>query len=160
MHTPATRKLILGVAGCAWLAFWFWAFSLAYSDGFFLYNRHARLPTFAAALLCACVIPLSTLRQWHRVGRDQRGALAALLAHGLTSLLALAVPFSLTLLLSRAHRPWRLEADDAMGVGIDNAVLLIMAALSVVILATALAARRYRRRRAIDRSVDQEPGVS
>ena len=142
-----TRRILLGVAGCGWLAFWFWAFSLAYSDGFFLYNHHSRLPTFAGALLCACVLPLSTLRQWRQVAHGHRGALAALLAHGLTSLVALAVPFSLTLILSRAPRPWRLEADDAMGVGIDNAVLLILAMLSVVILATALALERYRRRR-------------
>jgi hypothetical protein len=49
--------------------------------------------------------------------------------------------------LSRAPGPWRLEADDAMGVGIDNAILLVLAIACSVVLAVALWIRSIRESR-------------
>jgi hypothetical protein len=132
-----------------WTAFWFWAFSFAYSDGFFLYNRHARLPTFVAALVAAVAIPVSLVAQWDRFARRARGPVAALLAHAGCCLLALALAWGSFLVLSRARPPWRLEADDALGVGIDLGILLVVGCFSLALLAAAIGVRsilRYRQR--------------
>jgi hypothetical protein len=128
------------------LAFWFWAFSLAYSSGFFRYHHHTRLPLLAAALLCVVALPASALVQWRRVRRGDASAPAALVAHGLTTLAALALPFGLTLAFSRAPRPWHLEADEAMGAGLDNLALLLVAVACALVLGVALTVRGARRR--------------
>ncbi|MFZ0792004.1 MAG: hypothetical protein WAM94_20515 [Chromatiaceae bacterium] len=129
----------------AWIGFWAWAFSCAFSDSFFAYNLHARLPTFLAALLCVSVIPVSAVVAWRQVTQAKRRPVTALAIHLLTTIAALAVPLAVTYALARAPRPWRLEADDAMGVGIDNAALLLVATASVVVLTIVLAVRHARK---------------
>ena len=60
-----TRVACILVLACAalWMSFWFWAFSFGFSDSFFAYDRHSRLPPFAAALIGAAGIFASALAQ-------------------------------------------------------------------------------------------------
>jgi hypothetical protein len=120
-----------------WLAFWFWAFSFAYSDGFFRYERCSRLPVFAAALLGAVVIPGSARRAWRR-----RTLWAALVAHLAGVVCGLAPLALVSALSSRLPGPCRLSADDAMGAGIDFMLLVGVSLLSTVALVGAWALRR------------------
>jgi hypothetical protein len=131
----------------AWVAFWFWAFSFAFSDSFFAYHRHTRIPLFVGAVLCASLLPLSAWLQWRSVADGSRSAVRALAWHMAASVVALCLPLALTFLFSRAEGPWRLEADEAMGAGINNAVLLLLAVSTALILAVAMGARALRRAR-------------
>jgi hypothetical protein len=142
--TSFTKKALLAVLACAWISFWFWAFSFAFSSSFFTYNQHTRLPTFIAALFASCAIPASALIQWRSVVRNKRGSIAAFVRHVLCTMAALAVPFGISFVLAKAPRPWRLEADDAVGVGIDTAILLLVTAVCGVSLAAALWFRHVR----------------
>lgn len=135
--------LLLLFAG--WIGFWAWAFSFAFSDGFFEYNLYSRLPTFLAALLCVSLIPLSAVQAWREVTQARWRPVTALAIHLLTTIAALAVPLAVTYALVSAPQPWRLEADDAMGVGIYNAALLLVAIASVVVLTIALTVRHARK---------------
>jgi hypothetical protein len=139
-------KILLLVVGFGWCAFWFWAFSFAYSSGFFRYNMHSRLPTFIAALFAACALPASALLQWRQVKGGRRGRLAGMVIHVVASCAVLAVPFATMFILSRAPSPWRLEADDAMGVGIDIALLVLVAGGSAAVLGVALLVRATAKR--------------
>lgn len=136
-------KIVLAVTAVGWVAFWFWAFSFAYSSSFFLYNPHSRIPTFATTLLAICGVPASALIQWRSVRVGRRRPLGALAVHAAASCCLLAVPLATAFALSRASTPWRLEAD---GVGIDNAALLLVAVASLVVLGVALRVRPPRGR--------------
>ena len=143
MTHSAVARLVAAAALVAWSAFWFWAFSFAYSDSFFEYNRHTRIPTFVAVLVAAILIPVSAFSWWP----DSSGSgFRALVGHVMTCLVVLALPAIVTGLLSRADHPWHLEADDAMGVGIDFLLLLGIAVSSVVVMVGAIVVRSYRRR--------------
>jgi len=135
--------LLAIIAG--WIGFWFWAFTYAFSDRFFEYNLHSRLPTFLAALVCVSAVPVSASLAWRRVVEGRRVPTAALAIHFLRTIAALAIPLAVMFALARAPHPWRLEADDAMGTGIVIAILVLVAALSIVLLAIALVIRRARR---------------
>jgi hypothetical protein len=135
-----TEPIIAALLFAGWVSFWFWAFSFAYSDGFFLYNRHSRIPIFAAALVAATLIPISAVR--------------SLLTHSAICLIILAALLAVFWALSRAERPWRLEADDAIGAGIDFMLLLGIATLSIAALGVAVSARWHRRK-----SRDRESAV-
>ena len=137
------RALVLAII-VGWIGFWFWAFSFAFSDNFFEYNLHSRLPTFLAALFCVSAIPLSALLALRQVVDGHRPPIAALGIHLARTIAAIAVPLAVMFVLARVPHPWRLEADDAMGVGIGFAALFLVAALSIVLLAIALVIRRAR----------------
>jgi len=139
------KRALLFIISAGWIALWFWAFSFAFSDSFFEYDRHSRIPAFLAALVCVSVIPASAFLVWRQVVEGRRSSVAALVIHLLTTIGALALPLAVTHVLVRAPQPWRLEADDAMGVGIYFAALLLVATMSVIFLAVALVIRRTRR---------------
>lgn len=103
---PVVRILLLA----GWIAFWFWAFSSADSDGFFLYHHHFRIPIFAAALLAATLIPISAAVQWRRYHKTRRSGLRSLITHSTTCLIVLAAFLAVFCGLSAAERPWRPEA--------------------------------------------------
>jgi hypothetical protein len=124
-----------------YLAFWFWAFSFAYSSSFFAYNQHSRIPAFIAALAGAALILISVVAQW----RSRRGLWTACFRHAVGVLIALC-PLGLTLaVLVRAPEPWRPSADDAMGIGINLMLLAGLGVCSVTGLAVGLWLRNIRR---------------
>ena len=126
-----------GIAGVTWIACWFWAFSFAYSDSFFLYNRHSRLPAFFAAWLGSGLIFASACFQW----TSRRPILAACLWHSVGVVASVCPLLIVSAVLARAPVPWRLSGDDALGVGIDFMVLCALGVASVVLLAVGLALR-------------------
>lgn len=132
------------VIAAGWIAFWFWAFSYAFSDSFFEYNRHSRIPTFLSALVSVSLIPVSVLLIWRKFLAGRLSAIAALGIHLLVMITALAFPLTVTQVLARAPQPWRLEADDAMGIGIYMAALALVAVLSTIVLAIALVMKSAR----------------
>jgi len=139
------RRAVPWLLLAAWAAVWFWAFSFAYSDSFFRWNRGSRLPTFATAWLAAVALPWSAWLQWARWWRGARGAAGALGAQLLVTAAALGVAAAAAFVLARAPEPWHLSGDDAMGVGIDFLALCGIALASFAALLTALlAARRHR----------------
>lgn len=140
------QRIIAILLFAGWAGLWFWAFSFAYSDGFFLYDRHSRIPIFVAALAAAILIPISAVVQWKRYDKARRGGVRTLLTHVATCLVILAVPSAVFSALARAPRPWRLEADDAMGAGIDFLLLCSIAILSIGVLGVAIAVGWHRRR--------------
>jgi cytochrome c oxidase assembly factor CtaG len=140
-----TEPIVATLLFVGWAIFWFWAFSFAYSDGFFLYNRHSRIPIFVAALVAAMLIPLSAVFQWRQYDKAGCSGLRSLLSHSATCLIILTAPVAVFWALSRAQSPWRLEADDAMGAGIDFMLLLGITTLSIVALAVTIAVQWHRR---------------
>lgn len=128
-----------------WIAFWFWAFSFAFSDSFFRYNLHSRLPTFFTALVGVSAIPLSALLEWRQVVKGHRSPLAGFAIYLLITIVSIVLPLAVAHVLARAPQPWHLEADDAMGVGIYLAALFLVATLSVIAFSVALLMRRARR---------------
>jgi len=133
----------LWVLALVWAAFWFWAFSLAYSDSFFDYNRNSRVPVFVAALLGAVLIFASAARQW----RSRRSPVAASVRHALGVVLSVSPLLATSALLHHAPPPWRPSADDAMGTGIDFLLLVGAGLASLVVLAGGLALRGWWSRR-------------
>lgn len=146
MRGASVAKLGAAVATLAWTTFWFWAFSFAYSDSFFVYNRHSRIPTFVAALLIAVLIPWSAALQGWRFARSGRRGMLAILAHLGTCLVLLACLPAVSGVLRRSGPPWRASADDAMGVGIDFLMLLGLAVVSVIVLGAPVAVTSLRQR--------------
>lgn len=143
MDRPERAKAaILAVGLAGWTAFWFWAFSFAYDDGFFRYHLHARLPTFLAALSAAVALPISAYFWWRR---SAASGFRALVGHTATCLCVLALPAVVGGLLSAAGPPWHLEADDAMGVAFDFLLLLGIAVSSIAVMGLALGMRWFRR---------------
>ena len=138
------RRAGLVAALLAWSAFAFWVFSFAFSDHFFRYNLHSRLPAFVAAFVAAVAIPCSAAWQWRRACTGRTTRLWAWLAHAGGCALCLAPFVVVTATLSRLPSPWRLSADDAMGAGIDFLMLLALAIVSGILLAGALAFTRPR----------------
>jgi len=132
------------VAGALWLSFWFWAFSLAYSDSFFEYDRHSRLPVLAAALVGAAGIFASTVVQW----RSRRSIVARCVRHAFGVAASLCPLLAVSALLRRADPPWRPSADDAMGTGIDFLLLAGAGIASVAVLGAGLGLQNVWRRRA------------
>jgi ankyrin repeat protein len=141
--STAVARVVAVASLVAWSAFWFWAFSFAYSDSFFEYNRHTRIAAFVAVLLSAILLPISAVYWWLR---PSASVFWPLLGHIATSLVVLALPAAVTAVLSRADPPWHLSADDAMGVGIDYLFLLGIAIASLVVMLVAMGVRSYRRR--------------
>jgi hypothetical protein len=139
-----TAYVAVWATGALWLTVWFWVFSLAYSDSFFAYDHHSRLPVFAAALLGAGGIFASAAAQW----RGRRSIVAACLRHAVGVAVSLCPLLAVSALLSRADPPWRPSADDAMGTGIDFLLLTSVGVASLAVLAAGLALRNLWRRRA------------
>jgi hypothetical protein len=137
-----TLRVAPGAALLLWNAFAFWLFSFSFSSGFFEYNLRSRLPTFLAAFFAAVAIPLSAAVQWRRARRTATTRLGAGFAHAIVTALSIAPLTLASAILSRAPSPWRLEADDAMGVGIDFMMLLGIALTSLIVLAVTLAFTR------------------
>ena len=117
----------------AWLGFWFWAFSFAYSDSFFRYDSCSRSSVFAAALFGAAAVPASACRAWRR----HRSILRALAAHAAGLVVALLPLALVSHALSRVSGPCHLEADDSMGAGIDFLILVGIAIVSLLVLLVA-----------------------
>jgi hypothetical protein len=135
-------RLSLAIAAAAWAIFSFWLFSFSFSDSFFQYNLPSRLPPFLAAVFSALVIPVSGARQWLRVRQAATTRLRAWLAHAVATGVSL-LPFVLAAaFLAKAPAPWKLSADDAMGLGIDFLMLLGMALISLLVVAVMLAITR------------------
>ena len=141
----------LALAYLAWLAFWFWAFSFAYSDSFFDYNRWTRVPALLLALGAVAVPPLSAwtvLRKTHGGSWSKVTAWTVNLA--LTGL-PLAVFWGLmaaAVLIARAFGRNAFSADDAMGVGIDFMLCAaVVVAFNVAVGAWLLGCHLYGRRR-------------
>lgn len=131
-------------AGLAWTGCWFWAFSFGFSDSFFMYNRHSRIPPLIGATLAAAGIYVSFVVQWRRSG----SILGAFVRHVAGVVVAMAPFLILPALLRRAPRHWRPSADDAMGIGIDFLVLTALAITSAVLLPATLGLRKAWRSRA------------
>jgi len=138
------RRAGLAAALLAWSAFAFWIFSFAFSDGYFRYSLHSRLPVFLAAFAAGVAIPCSAAWQWHRARTGRTTRLRAWLGHAVGCGLCLAPFVAVTATLSRLPSPWRLSADDGMGAGIDFLMLLALAIGSGILLAGALAFMRPR----------------
>ena len=134
----------LAIALLAWTAFAFWLFSFAFSDGYFRFSLHSRLPVFLAAFAAGVAIPCSAAWQWHRAREGRTTRLRAWLGHALGCVLCLAPFVAVTATLSRLPSPWRLSGDDAMGAGIDFLMLVALAIASGVLLAGALVLTRPR----------------
>ena len=100
------QRLLFSVIAVGWIAFWFWAFSYALSDGFFEYNRYSRIPTFLSALASVIVVPASAMCLWRAMGAGTRSPAAALGIHLLVVVAALALPLAITHVLARAPQPW------------------------------------------------------
>ena len=127
-----------------WSALAFWAFSLSYSSSFFQYDLPSRLPPFLAAFAGAIAIPVSLRYQMRRVGAGLCPPLRAWLLHAGASVAAV-VPLALTAaVLSRVRGPMHLSGDDAMGVGLNFLMLVLVAVLSGIFLAIALLRRKTR----------------
>lgn len=135
-------RAILLVTYLAWAAFAFWVFSWSSSASFFEHDPWGRLPPFFAAYLAALVLPLSVWWQRRAVVVHARRPLVAWLLHAVVAAVSL-VPLAVVAgLMARAPEPFRVSADDSMGLGIDWLVLLGMAIASSVVLAIALVIRR------------------
>lgn len=138
------RRAGIAIALLAWSAFAFWVFSFAYSDGFFRYSLHSRLPVFVAAFAAAVAMPCSAAWQWHRARMDRTTRLRAWLGHAIGCALCLAPFVAVMSILTRLPSPWRMSGDDAMGAGIDFLMLLALALGSAILLAGALTFTRPR----------------
>jgi hypothetical protein len=109
-----------------WVALWFWAFSFGYSGSFFRYDPWIRLPVLGAAVWGAAALPVAAHLAW-RSGPSLLRVLAVYWA-GVGGAL---IPLGITaFVLSRSPGRWHLQADDAIGAGID---FLILVGLSVAI---------------------------
>jgi F0F1-type ATP synthase membrane subunit c/vacuolar-type H+-ATPase subunit K len=142
-NSGRVARLAVWAAGAMWMAFWFWAFSFAYSDSFFAYDRHSRLPVFAAALLGAGGILGSAVAQWRAV----RSVVGACLRHAVGVAASLCPLVAVSALQRQAGPPWRPSADDAMGVGIDFLLLMGAGIASLAVLASGLTVRKLWLRR-------------
>jgi hypothetical protein len=130
----------------AWIVFAVWVFSFSFSSSFFRWNLAARLGPFVGAWLAAVALPVAGAWELAGFTRGRRGALAAWLRHLGWTVLAF-VPFlAVTALQRRLPDPFRLSADDAMGVGIDFLILIVLAAGFASAQAAALAGLVARRR--------------
>lgn len=125
--------------------FAFRVFSFGFSDSFFEYNLHSRLPPFLAAWLAAVAIAISGFAQWRQVRSGRTSAMRAWWFHVLAAAASLVPLLAVAAILHRAPPPWHLSADDAMGVGIDWLMLVGFALLSLVVEAVVLALARPRR---------------
>jgi hypothetical protein len=131
-----------GLLLLAWAALAFWTFSFAFSGSFFRWNLPSRLPPFVAAWAGATLLPVSAAWQWARVRRQACGPFEALGLHVAGAALSVAPLLLVTAVQRRMPEPWRLSADDAMGVGIDLLILLGAAVASTVLLGLALLIER------------------
>jgi hypothetical protein len=136
-------RLTVAAAVVGWMAFWFWAFSFAFSDSFFQYNRHSRIPPFLAVWLASGLIPWCAWLQW----RARRSLLRTVLYQVAAVGFSLSLPFLVTGTLHHAPEPWHLSGDDAMGVGIDLLILCGLGLTSVAVLGVGLAFRHLARPR-------------
>jgi len=132
-----SKRAALISAGIVWFGVWFWAFSLAYS-GFFAFQLRSRIPTFLAALVAVHLIPGNAIREWAAVRHGRRGRGIALAREVAVAVSALVLVFATAWILGKAPAPWRLEANDAMGVGIDLAALAIVVVATEVVLGVML----------------------
>lgn len=137
-RSPVVRRALASAVVVAWMAVWFWTFSFAFSDSFFTYNRHSRLPVFAAAWVASGTILWSAWLQWRRRGPILR----ALLRHAAGAAGSVALLVVVSAVLARAPDPWHPSADDAMGTGIDFLMLSALGVASLVALGVALGMRR------------------
>ena len=142
------------VTGLAWAGFWFWAFSLAHSGSFFRHNQHSRLPAFLAAWLGACAVGVSGYIQWSR----RRSVAVASLGQLLGIAVAVCPFVVVSVILHQAERPWRPEADDALGAGINFVVLCSLALVSVPVVGTAVGVRQVIQGRLSHRAVERGDG--
>jgi len=138
------RRALLLVAAVAWAGFWAWAFGFAYSENFFAWNRHARWTGYVAVWSASLLLPGSALRQWGVFRRGARSAAKAFGRHLVASLAVLAAVAAVLYALARAPAPWHLEADDAMGFGIDFVGLLAIAIAATLVLGVGLGVSRAR----------------
>jgi uncharacterized membrane-anchored protein len=139
---PTASQTVWYVVLTAWTAFAFWAFSLSYSTSFFQYDLASRLPPFIAALAGAIAIPVSARHQLKRVSRNECSPMKGWLLHAATCVAAV-LPLALTAaILSRVPGPMHLSGDDAMGVGLNFLMLVLVAIVSGCLLAVMLMRRR------------------
>jgi len=140
--SPFARRVGLTAALFGWGFLAFWALSLSYSASFFQYDVASRLPPFLAAFTGAIAIPVSGYYQLHRVRRGHCTAVRGWLLHVCGSIAAV-LPLAATVaVLSRVPGPMHLSGDDAMGVGLDFALLVGVEILSALVLAVALLLQR------------------
>lgn len=130
----------------AWAAFAFWLFSFSYSSSFFRWNLAARLGPFLGAWLAAVAFPVAAAWEISRYARGRHGALVAWLRQLGWTVLAFLPFLAVTALQRRLPDPFRLSADDAMGVGIDFLILLVLAGGFLCAESAALAGLAVRRR--------------
>jgi hypothetical protein len=131
--------LLLGYA--VWLAACFWLFSFQYSSSFFRYHLDTRLPFLALSLLVVVVAPLSGYWAISRVLRGRSSVVGAALRHALVSAAPVALFFGVSVVwkaLSRHSRSLMIEADEAMGIGIDFMICIGVVLLSYFIVGGAL----------------------
>lgn len=139
---PTASQAAWYVALTAWTAFAFWAFSLSYSASYFQYDLPSRLPPFIAALAGAIAMPVSARYQLGRVSRNECSPIKGWLTHAATCVAAV-LPLALTAaILSRVPGPMHLSGDDAMGVGLNFLMLVLVAIVSGCVLAVMLMRRR------------------
>lgn len=130
-----------------WVGLWFWAFSFGYSDSYFRYDPWVRLPVLGAAVWGAAALPVAAHLAW----RSRRSLLRSLAVYGGGVGSAL-IPLGLTsFVLSRSRGRWHLQADDAMGAGIDFLILVgLSVAIGVALLVTWVATTAARKRQRAD----------
>ena len=138
------QPIIATLLIACWAGFWFWAFSFSYSDGFFLYDRYSRISISLTALIAAIFIPFSAIVQWRWYEKSKYSGVRSFLVHIATCFVIVSVFFTVFWAFAKAPPPWRLEADDAMGAGIDLMLLVVIAILSIAVFGVALAVKRNR----------------
>jgi len=127
-----------------WVGFWFWAFSFGYSDSFFEYDPWTRLPLLGAAVWGAATLPVAAHLAWR-----SRPSLLRALAVYCAGVCGALIPLGFTsFVLSRSRGRWHLQADDAMGAGIDFLILVgLSVAIGVALLVAWVAVTVFRKRR-------------
>ena len=138
--------LLIVLAG--WVAAWFWVFSFGYSNGFFRYHLETRIPFLILSLIAVSVAPVSTFLCWRRYAAGRIGRLRTLLTNLGITLVPLAMFWLSFLALRFVPGPMAghvlIEADEAMGIGIDFGLCVGVVLIFNILLAIAVAIRRPR----------------
>jgi hypothetical protein len=143
-------QILLLLTYAVWLVACYWLFSFQYSPGFFRYHLGTRLPFLALSLLVVVVAPISGYWAISRVLLGRISVVRAALRHVCVSAAPVALFFGVSVVwkaLSRRSGRLMIEADEAMGIGIDFMVCIGVVLLSYIIVGGALVFLRITRRK-------------
>lgn len=113
-------RAALVIAYAAWMGVWFWAFSFAFSNGYFRYHLPSRLTFLVLSLAAVAVPPVSAFQVVKRYAAGRLSALKTCVIHLLVSVAPLLLfwgVYSVSVTLANMFGRLAFEADDAMGFG-------------------------------------------